>query len=265
MDGVASPGALFSAALLVLAGICELARPRRPSGEQTAQRWIGNAGLFVLSFGLGYLIAPLVAALVATGGIRLGLLDDVASPALRLVVAIVSLDLLDYALHRASHRIGPLWRIHAVHHSDTELDVTTTLRHHPVEAAVSSLVIGGGGALLGFSPGEIASYGLLALGVQLVAHANFALPAPLERLLAPVLVTPDFHRVHHSRRRPETDANFAQAFSIWDRVFGTYRLRPEPEIDFGLDEFRETAAQRLDRLLLQPIMARSPTAAALRN
>jgi sterol desaturase/sphingolipid hydroxylase (fatty acid hydroxylase superfamily) len=260
MDSAASLGAIVSASLLVVAGAAEILRPRRVACGPTALRWIGNFGLYALCFGLGYLIAPVVAVLVAMTGVHLPLLDGVASPVLRLSVAIVLLDIVDYALHRLSHRVDSLWRLHAVHHSDTELDVTTTLRHHPLEAAVGALVLGGGGALLGFTPGEIAGYGMVALSVQLVAHANVALPQRLAALVAPVLVTPDFHRLHHSRRLPDTDANYGQVLSLWDRVFGTYRTRADSEIEFGLDEFRDAKSQRLDRLLTQPILPRADRA-----
>jgi sterol desaturase/sphingolipid hydroxylase (fatty acid hydroxylase superfamily) len=257
MDGAGSVGAIAGAAVLMLVGAGEMLRPRRPGGDATALRWLGNASLYGATFGVGYLIAPLIAALVAAIGPGLRLLDHLASPALRVILAVLILDLLDYALHRASHRFGWLWRLHAVHHSDTELDVTTTLRHHPLEGIPAALVIGGGGALLGFTPNEIAVFAMAVLAVQLIAHGNVALPTRLTALLATVLVTPDFHRLHHSRRRLETDANYGQIFSVWDRLFGTARARDDDAIEFGLDEFCERADQRLDRLLAQPFLLRN--------
>src|SRR5262249_28606853 len=157
--------------------------------------------------------------LVAASGLRLPLLDNVTSPALRTALAVIVLDLLDYTLHRLAHRVGWLWRLHRVHHSDTELDVTTTLRHHPLEGIPSALLIGGGGRPLGFTPEEFAFFAALVLLVQLVAHGTLRLPSSVEACLAPVLVTPGFHPLHHSRRRAETDSNYGQIFSVWDRLF----------------------------------------------
>jgi sterol desaturase/sphingolipid hydroxylase (fatty acid hydroxylase superfamily) len=186
--------------------------------------------------------------------LHLGLAERIDGTALRIAVAILSLDLLDYGLHRASHGIALLWRVHQPHHSDIDLDVTTALRHHPFEAAVTSVVLGGGGALLGFAPREIAIYGAVALSVQLVAHANVALPRGLTAFFAPVLVTPDFHRLHHSRRRIDADANYGQVFSFWDWLLGTRRTGEARDVAFGVDGHGEAASQRLSRLLVQPML-----------
>ena len=97
-------------------------------------------------------------------------------------------------------------------------------------------MIGGGGALLGFAPREIAIYGALALAVQLVAHANsVATAAPLAEFLAPVLVTPDFHRLHHSQMRIQADANYGQIFSFWDKLFASRQHGQVSVIEFGVE------------------------------
>jgi sterol desaturase/sphingolipid hydroxylase (fatty acid hydroxylase superfamily) len=247
-------GTVAATFVLVCAGGCEMARPWRQLRQSTARRWMANVTLYGLAFGLGYVMAPLVAAAAAAANIHLGLVERINGATLRIVLAIVCLDLLDYALHRASHRIALLWRIHQAHHSDVELDVTTALRHHPFEAAIASIVLGGGGVVLGFSTAEIASYGALAITIQLVAHANVVLPQWLTRLLAPVLVTPDFHRLHHSRLRSEADANYGQVFSFWDRLFGSQRIGDAEGIEFGVDTWRHPHDQPLSRLLAQPML-----------
>ncbi|HEV3176755.1 MAG TPA: sterol desaturase family protein [Stellaceae bacterium] len=253
MGGLA-PEAIVPAVVLIAAGGLEMVRGWRAPSTSATRRWIANVTLFGLSFGLGYVMAPLVAAVVALADLHLGLAERIDGTALRVAAAILVLDLLDYTLHRASHGIALLWRVHQPHHSDLELDVTTALRHHPFEAAVTSVALGGGGALLGFAPHEIAIYGAVALSVQLVAHANVALPRGLTDLLAPVLVTPDFHRLHHSRSRAEADANYGQVFSFWDRILGTRRTGNAAEVRFGVDGVGEAASQRLTRLLAQPIL-----------
>src|SRR5262249_13041964 len=141
------------------------------------------------------------------------------------VVAIAGLDALAYAQHRLLHRVDVLWRFHAVHHSDPEIDFTTTFRHHPVEAIFNSVVIGGVVLLIGFSPVEIVAYTWVAFVVELIAHANFAIPARFSAIVGRLIVTPEFHQIHHSRENAEANANFGQAFSIWDALFATARVR----------------------------------------
>jgi len=255
MGGI-TPEALLPAFVLVLAGTFEILAPWRTLRGPTGRRWTSNLGLFGLCFGLGYLMAPFVAAGVAAIGPPSGPFAHVSTPLLRLAVAIVVLDLLDYAMHRASHRFALLWRVHQPHHSDLELDCTTALRHHPFEAALTSVVIGGGGALLGIAPREIAIYGALALAVQLVAHANLSLPPRLARLLAPILVTPDFHRLHHSQMRSQADANYGQLFSFWDRLFASRQQGQISAIAFGVEGCHEAEAWNLHRLLARPLLRR---------
>lgn len=252
MHGLAF-GVIAATVVLVCAGAAEMVRPWRPRGDATAQRWFANGALFGLSYGLGFALAPIIAATVSRA-IHLGLFESVKGTALRIAVAIICLDLLDYVVHRASHRVALLWRVHQAHHSDIELDATTTFRHHPFEAVVTSLVIGGGGLLLGFSILEIASYGALSVVVQIVAHANMVLPRWLTNPLAPVLVTPDFHRIHHSRQWSQADANYGQVFSFWDRIFGTQQSGEAGTVEFGLDAGREPQHQRLSWLLAQPML-----------
>jgi sterol desaturase/sphingolipid hydroxylase (fatty acid hydroxylase superfamily) len=252
--GGLTPEAIAPAIVFVLVGALETVRGWRPISASVTGRWTANLSLFGLSFGLGYVMAPLVAAAVSMADVHLGLAERIEGTSLRIGAVILSLDLFDYALHRASHRVALLWRVHQPHHSDLELDVTTALRHHPFEAAVTSVVIGGGAALLGFTPREIAIYGALALSVQLVAHANVILPRRLNDLLAPILVTPDFHRLHHSQTRSEADANYGQVFSFWDWLFRTRRKGDGGDVAFGVDGYREARSQRLSRILVQPIV-----------
>ncbi|HUB95705.1 MAG TPA: sterol desaturase family protein [Stellaceae bacterium] len=237
--------------VVVCAGAAEMICPWRPGGIETARRWSTNVALFALSYGLGFAVTPIVAAMAAM--VHLSLVRSLNAEVLRLAAAFICLDLLDYALHRASHRVDWLWRLHQAHHSDVKLDVTTTFRHHPFEAATTSVVIGGSGLLMGFSIPEIAIYGAVSVVIQVVAHANVALPRQLTDLIAPVLVTPDFHRIHHSRQWSEADTNYGQIFSFWDRMFGSLRVGDAHAVEFGLDPRGKPQYQRLSALLAQPL------------
>jgi sterol desaturase/sphingolipid hydroxylase (fatty acid hydroxylase superfamily) len=97
---------------------------------------------------------------------------------------------------------------------------------------------------------------ILLNGAAVFNHANIRLPVRAERALRRVIVTPDLHRVHHSVHRDETDSNFGFCLSAWDRLFGTYRDQPRDghaRMVIGVERFRDDRAQRLDRLLLQPL------------
>jgi len=259
------PALVILGLLTTVAGI-ELVRPLRARSCATSRRWAGNLFLCLLSNGV--VVLPTITAFAASFLSQLeqkGLLDYLGLPGtVRIIIAIIGLDALAYAQHRLLHRIDILWRFHAVHHSDPEVDVTTTFRHHPIEAIFNAALVGGVVLAIGFSPAEIAIYTWVSFVIELVAHANFALPSRFDALLAWLVVTPEFHHLHHSRASAEANANFGQAFSIWDRLFGTARDQfPEhaSRFEFGLDEFREQKFHLPHYLLAQPLMLRivSPT------
>jgi len=254
--------ALVILGLLAAVAATELVRPLRIRSGATARRWVGNLSLCVLSNGV--FVLPTVTAFAAAFAAQSEqerLFDTFGMPStVRFVVAIIVLDALAYAQHRLLHRFDVLWRFHAVHHSDSEVDVTTTFRHHPVEAIFNGALIGGVVLVLGFSPTEIAAYTWVSFVVELLAHANLALPSWLGAILGRLVVTPEFHHLHHSRAKTEANANFGQAFSIWDALFGTARTRsPEdrPRLEFGLDEFRGLKFHLPHYLLAQPLLPRA--------
>src|SRR5215472_12032515 len=254
--------ALAILGLLTIFAAAEIVRPLRTRSDATSRRWVGNLSLCILSNGVFVLptVTAFAAAFVSQSG-QSSLLDAVGLPsAVRLVVAIIGLDVLAYAQHRLLHRIDILWRFHAVHHSDPEVDVTTTFRHHPVEALFNGAVVGGVVLVVGFSPAEIAAYTWVAFMVELVAHANLGLPSWFGAIVGRVFVTPEFHHLHHSRVNAEANANFGQAFSVWDQLFATARARsPEDRsrLEFGLDEFRERKFHLPHYLLAQPLLPRT--------
>jgi sterol desaturase/sphingolipid hydroxylase (fatty acid hydroxylase superfamily) len=254
--------------LLVILGIfaaivtAELVRPRRPRSSAASRRWVGNLSLCIVSNGV--LVLPTITALTAalfSEFEQTGFLESFGLPSgVRVAVAIVGLDALAYAQHRLLHRVDVLWRFHAVHHSDPEIDVTTTFRHHPVEAIFNSVLIGSVVLMIGFSPAEIAAYTWVSFVVELVAHANLALPSWFGAVLGRLIVTPEFHQLHHSRYDAEANANFGQAFSFWDTLFGTTRARSPGDrrhLEFGLNEFREPKFHLPHYLLAQPLLLRT--------
>ncbi len=216
---------------------------------------------------LGMLVAVLLFAdfVVGTWWLRVG--ERVLEPASGLLtplglswpteiaVAFVAVDLYEYALHRLTHRVRPLWLMHAVHHGDPHVDSSTSFRHHPVESAIAIA----GRILLYVALGlplwiEIVR-ATVANAVILFQHANIDFPPWVERLRC-VLATPAFHRVHHDPDQPVIDRNFGQIFSFWDRLFGTWHT-PEASAprEYGLRGLRADRWQTLAGMLATPITA----------
>jgi sterol desaturase/sphingolipid hydroxylase (fatty acid hydroxylase superfamily) len=186
-----------------------------------------------------------------------GLIAALDLPAtIAFALTIVILDLALWAQHVLTHKVPLLWRLHRVHHSDIHFDTTTGVRFHPVEILLSMAYKMGVVVLLGAPAAAVIAFEILLNGAALFNHGNVRLPALVERMARLIVVTPDFHRVHHSARAAETDSNYGFFLSVWDRLFRTYRPRPvdDPAVMMiGLPQWRETEAQSLPRLLLQPI------------
>jgi sterol desaturase/sphingolipid hydroxylase (fatty acid hydroxylase superfamily) len=257
-DIVGSGGAIVP--LLLGVALWEAILPEHKAVRPFASRWTSNFSLFAISAALSVFLAPSLAfiANVVLERSPLRWAPGETGFWLHLLYACVVLDGLNYATHRAYHAVPVLWRLHAAHHTDVSLDVTTTVRHHPLEAIASALIVGIAGAVLGCSATEVAAYGVLENVIQLVAHADVRLPAIVEYAASTIFVTPKFHRIHHSSTRVETDSNYGQVFAFWDRLFGTYGGYADDKrgaIEFGLEKYRDSRSQRLDQLLLLPARA----------
>jgi sterol desaturase/sphingolipid hydroxylase (fatty acid hydroxylase superfamily) len=213
------------ASLLALLIALEWLRPWREVAGNAVRR-IDNVALLVLGTALLRLAFPLLALDVAfiAQGRGWGLLPALGVGGLAAgIIGCFALDLAVYVQHRVMHGVPLLWRLHAVHHADTQLDVTTGLRFHPLELAVSMLWKMAVVALVGPGPVAVLAFEILLNAGSMFSHSNIRLGPGLDRVLRSVLVTPAMHRVHHSVSREECDSNFGFSFSCWDRVFGTYR------------------------------------------
>jgi sterol desaturase/sphingolipid hydroxylase (fatty acid hydroxylase superfamily) len=259
---IAQEGALrlgcFLGVMLIVLG-CERASPRRPI-TAPRRRWFANLGLIVIDTAVLRLMLPaaMVGAALLAAERGWGLFNHIAAPLwLATVVVIVILDVGVWAQHLAMHKIEPLWRLHRVHHTDTEVDVTTGVRFHPFEILLSSAYKAALVIVLGAPPIAVIAFEVILNASSLFSHGNIRLPIGVDRLLRWVLVTPDMHRVHHSIVRSETDSNYGFNLSLWDRLFGTYRAHPaagHQAMTIGLATFRRSGEQRLAQLLLQPLL-----------
>lgn len=168
--------------------------------------------------------------------------------------AILLLDFWTYVWHRMNHEIPFFWRFHRVHHSDNKMDVTTASRFHLGEIFFSSLFRIPLIALFGVFLWELVLYETIMFAVVQFHHANVGFPEKYDRVLRAVIVTPNMHRVHHSRWQPETDSNYSSLFSFWDRLARTFRLNPRPEtIRPGIEELDLEEDQTVGGIMKTPL------------
>ena len=243
-------------ALLVWESVCPFLplfrgglRERLNHGILNLLLWAINAAMIAVLF------ATLWAWAARTAEVhRIGLLQWIPGPGWgKAVLAIVVFDLWTYCWHRMNHRVRFLWRFHRVHHSDGRMDVTTANRFHIGEIALSSLLRIPIILVLGAPLWHLALYELLMFPVVQFHHANVALPKRLDGLMSFLIVTPAMHKVHHSRHRPETDSNYTAFLSLWDRLFHSFRDRPDPEnIRFGLESRAAADADTLWGMMKAP-------------
>jgi sterol desaturase/sphingolipid hydroxylase (fatty acid hydroxylase superfamily) len=167
------------------------------------------------------------------------------------VAAIATLAIRDFAgylFHVLMHKVPLFWRMHRVHHFDTQLDVSTSLRHHPLEFAAMFFTMVPVAILFGLDPWALAAYEIVLGITDAFSHANLRLPKSLDQPLRRLLVTPNMHCLHHSSFQPETDSNYGQVFSLWDRLLGTYSAAPRTgygAMQIGLAEIRDERASDL--------------------
>lgn len=245
--------------LLALFATLEWMRPARPS-----QVSIGR----IARHGALSLLGSMVSRLVLAGGLAsvasfVQLFDFGLVHWLHLtgvwvwVACFLILDFAVWGQHVLSHKIPFFWRLHRLHHSDVVMDVTTALRFHPFEIFASLIFKGSVVALLGAPPALVFAFELALGAGALFTHANIALPKRLDRALRSLIVTPAMHLIHHHPNPMATNSNYGFSFSVWDRLFGTYRTdAPAPELatgsDIGLEHWRHPQDQTLKAMVLNP-------------
>src|SRR5262245_1149291 len=219
--------ALFFSLLAILM-LAERLLPRRPGSMQRWTRWPTNFFLTAVNIvAMGAVPVSFIGAGVWAQSHGVGVLNAIALPAaVVLAVTLLVRGFISFSTHYMMHMVRWLWRVHRVHHLDTELDVSTTVRFHPLEFVIQSLPGAAIVVAFGLAPWVLMVYELFDVTITLWTHSNVRLPARLDRVLRYVIVTPDLHRVHHSTWNPETNSNFGAVFPVWDLMFGTFRVDP---------------------------------------
>ncbi len=246
------------AGVLLLMLLWEAAAPRRPLQHLRLLRWGNNFALLATGTLITRLAVPVLAvALASTGEANgWGLFHALSLPFwLALPLGVILLDLAIYLQHRLFHAVPWLWRLHRVHHADPDIDASTALRFHPAEILISLAIKLALVRLLGPPVLAVLIFEVLLNATAMFNHANIALPAGVDRWLRRLIVTPDMHRVHHSRIGAEMNRNFGFNLSIWDRLLGTWQDQPAHghiSMNIGLAGFEGGRELWLDRMLLQP-------------
>jgi sterol desaturase/sphingolipid hydroxylase (fatty acid hydroxylase superfamily) len=261
-------GATFLS-LLISVAAAETVSPRRPWRVPRGYRWRHNLALVVLDTLVLRLLFPVLSVEFALQVNRegWGVLNMLSLPLwLTIPLALVALDLAIYLQHRAFHALPLLWRLHAVHHADPDLDVTTGVRFHPVEIVLSLLIKMAVIATLGAPPVAVLLFELLLNATSMFNHGNITLSPAADRAIRTVLVTPDMHRIHHSVRPGETNSNFGFNHPWWDHLFATYRDQPQDGHDamtIGLGGIGAEPRHSLLWMLLFPLRPQKRLGGAL--
>ena len=259
-DLLAVPAFWLLAAVLIA---LELLFPIHRHPREVKGRLAVNFGLGSINMALFYLLplsTVIAGAWAEQHGIGLFNLLPLPPPlSFAFTVAIQSL--VAYGLHLLSHKMPLLWRIHCVHHTDTAVDLSTGFRHHPLELLFVAASHAGAAILLGLSVPGLAAYAAAAVAITLWTHVNFRLPPTAERWIRTVLVTPSMHHLHHSAAREQTDSNYGELFSFWDRLFGTHRSCGDSELRqtrFGLGDRYDSDSGRLVQQVALPFAPAAP-------
>jgi hypothetical protein len=213
---------------LLAAAVLEILRPRRRLEFPALRRRLGNLAVWLFDIVVAALVFP---ALHRSWPL---------APVIGFIVGFLLLDLLSYGIHRAQHAVPFLFRLHALHHSDPDVDVTTAVRHHPAEFLTATGCFWLAVLALGIPGIVVLAHSTTTFVLAAATHCNAKLwPARIERLLRPIIITLELHLVHHSLEAEHFNCNFGAVLSIFDRLFGTYRQLTPAQVErltFGVGD-----------------------------
>ena len=246
------------ASVFIIMMFLELIIPHREGKHSRRKRWPGNILILIsgnISLRLIPFLLPYSIALWAEskGWMLSGV--ELVPLWLKVLITILILDLWIYIQHILLHFVPVLRNLHRMHHTDTHMDLTTALRFHPLEIIFSTLYKAVIVALLGLPSLGILIFEILLNGSAMFNHGNIEIPFKIDKFLRLVIVTPDYHRIHHSRESSERNSNYGFFLSIWDKLFSTYTAKPQEDrktFALGYPGYKESKIHRLDQLLIDP-------------
>ena len=246
--------------MFITIAVWELAAPRRLLSCSRLFRWSSNLGIVVLNTISLRLIFPVAA--IGVSGYAMsrgwGVFNILQLPNwIEVALSIVALDFIIYWQHVVFHKVPLFWRLHRVHHTDLDFDVTTGVRFHPAEILLSMIIKMLAVVVIGAGAVAVLIFELVLNASSMFNHGNVRLPLRADKALRLILVTPDMHRVHHSTVVDETNSNFGFNLPWWDYIFNTYRSQPSAGHDamtLGLSEFRVLRKQTVLDLVVLPFV-----------
>jgi sterol desaturase/sphingolipid hydroxylase (fatty acid hydroxylase superfamily) len=214
---------------------------------------------FFLNAALGIVV---VMAIELTAKNNWGLLNQINLPmTAKIIAGILLFDFGSYLTHNLQHKMPFLWRFHRIHHSDNHLNVSSSLRFHPVDTVVSQCIYQSLGVMIiGLPISAFVIYGTIAIPLLILQHSNVRFPQKLERFMSLVFATPGWHKIHHAAEQEQTDSHYGDVFTFWDRIFGTWGKKQPHEITYGLAEFSEDRHHRVVHLMVSPFKKEIPAA-----
>ena len=251
---------LFFVSIFAGMAIWEYVAPKRSNLTSKSARWFRNLCVAIIDSAALRVLAPATAVTAASYATvhKWGLFNNIELSGLPiLILGLGALDAAIYFQHVMFHAVPLFWRLHKVHHTDLDFDVTTGVRFHPLEVMLSMGIKIGVVVFLGVPVPAVLLFEILLNGTSMFNHGNVAMPLSSDRWLRLFVVTPDMHRVHHSVIIRETNSNFGFNFPWWDRLFGTYRAQPvagHDRIVIGIARYRDPQYLTLVRLLILPFL-----------
>ncbi|HVR72298.1 MAG TPA: sterol desaturase family protein [Vicinamibacteria bacterium] len=256
---LARPAAVAVVSLVAFASGLFLLERRRPLRARTRalppRLWVNGVLSASAMATAGLAVRPVAVTLLGwTAAERFGLIAAARLPRVAgWVAAFLLLDLSFYYWHRANHRWPLLWRFHNVHHVDPDLDVSTALRFHFGEVALSAGFRAVQVLLIGPPAAAYVAYEVVFQANTLFHHSNARLPLAVERALNRLLVTPRMHGIHHSQVKGETNSNYSVVFPWWDRLHRSLVLGiRQRDIAIGVPGYARPGDNGLAALALLP-------------
>jgi sterol desaturase/sphingolipid hydroxylase (fatty acid hydroxylase superfamily) len=248
--------------VMAVGALLETAVPLFAAGSRERGRRAANLVLMAIVFLLNWLLSS-VAAVAALTLRPAGLMAQLRWPLwAQIVIGFVAIDFsVGYLSHRTLHALPLMWRFHRIHHSDPFVDATTTYRTHPIETVWRFLFTIVPIWLLGIPAQAVLIQRLVQSTNGILEHSNVRLWAPLDRALSLFWVTPNVHKIHHSREVSETNSNYGNVLSLYDRLLGTYTPSERAySVVYGLTDVDPVDAANLPRLLSSPFDGDKPPA-----
>jgi sterol desaturase/sphingolipid hydroxylase (fatty acid hydroxylase superfamily) len=211
-----------------------------------------QVGYMLMNLGLAFLVVNTVVWINKNG---IGLFNLIQIPySLKVILGVIGIDLVAYWFHRSYHTIPLFWRLHRVHHSDTHMDSATYFRFHPFDWLLDNSATITAAFLFGLDMNIIAFNFILYLPLFMAQHSSLVFPAWFDNTFGKILVSPNYHKIHHHQQQIFTDSNYGNIFIVWDKLFGTYKTLPVHEIKYGLEEFDTDERQSFWYLLKSPFI-----------